>query len=412
MTRHDDDRLPPGTTHVRGREAAVVARLQALSTQLDDEPDPQYRARARARLVAMAAVRTPAPARRSLAARMLHVRAGDGAPSRWRSRVAAGLAGAAVCGTGLAALVAVATGAQPGDPLYGLKRGTEQTQLAVAGESRGRTLLELADTRLDELRTISRDAELVQETLRSMDQQTTEGAALLTSRAVAERDPDALRDLAAWSEQQSTELESLEPELAPAAEPAYVESAGLLAALATRTTGLALALDCPSGPATVGADALGPVPGLCLTEVPPAPPAVPTPDQDAVTADPTTPPEAAVTPSAPATSDTTTTPPPTVPGTAVVPTTPVPPTGEPALPTDEPALPTDEPALPTDGPALPTGPLLPSPEPTGTDPTESTGTDPTGTPSTAPTGTTPPPVAVPDRDQISICLPPLATVGC
>ena len=46
---------------VRDREDAVVARLHALAPHLDGEPDPAFRAATRARLVAMAAVRTPAP---------------------------------------------------------------------------------------------------------------------------------------------------------------------------------------------------------------------------------------------------------------------------------------------------------------------------------------------------------------
>ena len=269
MTVHHEDRLPSGTTSLRDPGPTLEARLKALCTQLDDAPDAQYRTRARARLVAMAAVRTPA-ARRPLVSRLRGARARNRPPSRWRGGLTAGLAGVAVGVTGLAGLVAVAAGAQPGDLLYALKRGTEQTQLALAGESRGRTLLELAGTRLDELRTVS-DATLARQTLQLMDEQATEGAALLSTQAVAARDAVILGDLAAWAELQSTGLGALRSELTGPARPAYLESAGLLDAVSTRASELSLALDCPSGPATVGADALGPVPSRCPTEPAPVP---------------------------------------------------------------------------------------------------------------------------------------------
>ncbi|WP_157944152.1 DUF5667 domain-containing protein [Blastococcus atacamensis] len=276
--------------------------------------------------------------------------------------------------TGLAALVAVAAGAQPGDPLYDLKRGTEQTQLALAGESRGQTLLELASTRLDELRTVTGDAELVEQTLRTMDRQTTEGAAILTARAVATADADTLEDLAAWTDRQSSGLEALRAEMPGPAEPAFAGSVDLLQALDTRTAGLSTILGCASGPVTVGEDALGPVPGLCVTETPaPAPEEVPA--LPPVATGPSTTP---VIPSAPAV------PSPTGNGSpAAVPTpgtTPVPPAD----------------TLPTAG-AVPPAPNLPLP----------------GVPSDSATRTTttPPAVAVPLPGPIRICLPPLATVG-
>ncbi|WP_308010472.1 DUF5667 domain-containing protein [Blastococcus sp. LR1] len=378
MIRHDDGTSASGPVSADDREAAVVARLQALSAGLDDGPDPQYRARARARLVAMAAVRTPEPAPRPLVSRLLAARADDRPPSRWRGRLTAGLAGAAVGVTGLAALVAVAAGAQPGDALYDLKRGTEQTQLALAGESRGQTLLELASTRLDELRTVTGDAELVEQTLRTMDRQTTEGAALLTSRAVSARDAVVLGHLGDWAEQQSSGLTSVGPDVPADAAPALAESVDLLRALTTRTAGLSTALRCPEGPVTVGEDDLGPVPGLCAAEEPPA-------GTDELPA----PPPVATGPSAP----------------SAVPTAPVPPAPVPGAPGTE-AGPTG--AVPAPGPGgLPTtvtpppGGPLPVPElPLPGAPNGATGRP-----------TPPPAVAVPLPGPIRICLPPLATIG-
>src|SRR4051812_20270503 len=98
--------------NVQDREDAVVARLHALAPHLDGEPSPEFRAATRARLVAMAAVRPPAPAPASRLQRLLAGRAPDAAPPRWRTRLTAGIAGAALTVTAAAALVAVAADAK------------------------------------------------------------------------------------------------------------------------------------------------------------------------------------------------------------------------------------------------------------------------------------------------------------
>ena len=191
--------------------------MHALAPHLDGEPDPAFRAATRARLVAMAAVRSPEPEPVSGLKRLLAARAGTPSapvaqpahrrprrrrPDRDRGGVARG------------------AGRQrgPGDVLYGLKRGTEQTQLALAGDARGTTLLGFASTRLDELEHLveapsalpaaggaagaggtvlaaGADPELVISTLETMDDQTTEGTAWLTDRAVTTADGAPLDDL-------------------------------------------------------------------------------------------------------------------------------------------------------------------------------------------------------------------------
>src|SRR5688500_10784779 len=91
---------PGAQMSVRDREDAVIARLSTLAPHLDGAPDPDFRAATRARLVAMAAVRTPAPPPVSPLRRFLT----DGVPAsaRWRRRLTAGLAGAALTVTALA----------------------------------------------------------------------------------------------------------------------------------------------------------------------------------------------------------------------------------------------------------------------------------------------------------------------
>jgi hypothetical protein len=283
------------------RDAVVVTQLHALAPHLDGEPDPGFRAATRARLVAMAAVRSPEPEPVPPLRRLMTIRSADAVPPAWRTRLTAGLAGAALTVTALSTLVALSTDARPGDVLYGLKRGTEQTQLALAGDSRrGQTLLDLASTRLEELEhLVSEDAaalpgaapadgvpallaagaepELVLQTLDTMDAQTADGAAWLGERAVTAGDAGPLVELAGWAAAQSAGLDSLEPDVPEAARSAFDRSQVLLAQVGTRAAGLRTALDCPAGPATEGADELGPRPGTCVAAPPadgddPAPP--------------------------------------------------------------------------------------------------------------------------------------------
>jgi hypothetical protein len=275
------------------REAAVVSRLQDLAPALDGEPDDDFRTATRARLVAMAAVRSPAPEPVSPVRRLLAGRSTDALPARWRTRLTAGLAGAALTVTALSTLVALSTDARPGDVLYGLKRGTEQTQLALAGDSRrGQTLLDLAGTRLDELEYLVSEGatalpaagappadgrpvvlaagsgdELVLQTLDTMDAQTTDGAAWLAQRSVTADDAGPLDDLADWVAGQSDGLSALTGEVTGAVHSAFDHSLELLTEIGARADGLRAALDCPAGPATDGSDDLGPMPAPC----PPAP---------------------------------------------------------------------------------------------------------------------------------------------
>jgi hypothetical protein len=274
VTTHDGPAATSRRAAVRDREDALVARLQALGTAVDGEPDPAFRAATRQRLVAMAAVRTPEQQaeRPSFWRRLLVARADDAPPARWRGRLTAGLATAALTVTAVATLVAVSTGAHPGDVLYGLKRGTEQTQLALAGDSRGQTLLDFAGTRLQEVRALGPDgdAALAVSTLRTMDQQTTDGAAWLTRRAVQTRSSAPVRDLTTWTATQRAGVADLQSAVPPGARDAAAASLDLLDRVDARAAALVPALDCSSGPAVRGSDALGPLPVTCAPVSAPA----------------------------------------------------------------------------------------------------------------------------------------------
>jgi hypothetical protein len=269
------------------RDDLVVAALQRLAPHLDGEPDPAFRAATRARLVAMAAVRSPEPEPVSGLKRLLAGRPGETVRPRWRTRLTAGLAGAALTVTAAASLVALAGTARPGDVLYGLKRGTEQTELALAGDARGTTLLGFASTRLDELQQMvdtpnalpaavafaagsgqvlaaGADPELVISTLETMDDQTTQGTAWLTGRAASTADQKPLDELSVWVITQTNGLAALAPQLPDAAGAAVTHSLTLLSHVSTRTGGLEVALTCATGPAVGAADELGPTPGTCV----------------------------------------------------------------------------------------------------------------------------------------------------
>jgi hypothetical protein len=256
---------------VHDREDATVARLQQLAADLDDAPDPRFRAATRERVVAMAAVRTPQPAPRSGLRGVLAARVDGDSPAAWRTRLAAGLAGAAMTVTALATLAALSTDARPGDVLYGVKRGTEQTQLALAGDDRGLTLLDLAETRLDELAALPDLAAAdVRGLLGTMDDQTREGAALLAAEAVDGRDAAPVAGLADWAGRQSAELTALQPGLPEGAAAASQASLELLTGVSGRAAGLRTALTCADGPVTAGTDELGPIPAECPADAPAA----------------------------------------------------------------------------------------------------------------------------------------------
>ncbi|MEI4279318.1 DUF5667 domain-containing protein [Klenkia terrae] len=278
-------------------QTALAARLRSLSR---DEPDltADVRAAQRARLVAMAAVRsvgatavrTP-DAGASRWQRLLAGRADDAPVSRWRTRLTAGLVGAAMSVGALSGLLALAQDAEPGDLLYGLKRGGEETQLALASdEDRGLTLLTFASTRLAELADLTgseagaapasvggdlpgtgvaasgADAGTVVDVLTTMDDQTIEGTAALTTTAVQAGDEAALDTLAEWTTGQRAGLDALDVPVG--AEEAVAASVGLVDEVAARGAALQAVLACPAGAADAGSDRLGVVPGPCLADVP------------------------------------------------------------------------------------------------------------------------------------------------
>jgi hypothetical protein len=215
-----------------------------------------------------------------------------------------------------------------------------------------------------------------------MDEQTTEGAAWLTERAVTTEDAEPLDTLAAWAQEQSAELAALRPDVPASADDAVLDSLVLLADIGTRAAALDPALDCVGGPATIGSDELGPVPSLC----PPdqaggGTPGSGTPGEGEGPATGTTDGPIITVPEVPN---------PSVPGG-----TDLPGTGQPGggiLPT---------PVLPSPPPVTGQTPLLPLPPLPALPGLPGTGAAPPSSGSPAPTTPL----------DINVCLPPLATIG-
>jgi hypothetical protein len=267
------------------REDAVVRRLQALGADLATTPTADHRAATRARLVAMAAVRPPAPDAAASGPTSLRrgLLSGGASDPRWRTRATAGLAGAALSVSTFGGLLAASQGAGPSDLLYDVKRGGERAQLALAGDARGSTLLDFATTRLTELSELTQGgvavlpaaagsttvlaagaaSGVVVDTLAVMDDQTAEGAWWVTTRSVTSGEEAGLTELASWAADQAAGLAALGGAVPITAGPALDASTDLVAAVADRATGLSEALGCATGPATSGTDELGPLPAAC-----------------------------------------------------------------------------------------------------------------------------------------------------
>jgi Domain of unknown function (DUF5667) len=329
---------------------ALAEQLRAAGPELATAavPRQEFRSALRTRLVAVAAVQpyaTPTPT--------------SAAPARRHRRglvVASGAVASVVAVSG----VSFAAGRSlPGDPLYGLKRGTEALQLRTASGDleRGRDHLRFAATRLREARALAEGrhdvslpswaggllatptvatprTERLVRALDDMDRATEAGRRLLLDAWVAAPgDQRPMVALARFGAAQQRGLTALLPLLPPGVQDRALASLSLVTDVAAQ--GSALCAGCgtgptspePSAPSATLPSGGSPVPGTPGSAAPPVvPPLLPVPSAPpgATTAPlptdagqrPGTPPSApALQPSAP-------------------PTLPVPlPTGDPVLPT-------------------------------------------------------------------------------
>lgn len=220
---------------------AALARELAPSSPLP-APDPGFRADLRQRLLIAAA---ELPAQRRDGSYVQRAPLPSPRPKRLRDAVATVLAVSLVTGTGAAV---ASTRALPGDALYGLKRGLEQAQLALAFSdlAQGRELLEQADARLGEAERLAASDSAgspatgarLGAALGAWEEATTAGAGELTLAYRETGDPEALQVLSRFVDDQQVRLRELLPLLEPSLRQQVRAALDTLSALGARSTAL------------------------------------------------------------------------------------------------------------------------------------------------------------------------------
>ena len=147
----DDVLAGRAATEVAERHASLLRTVETLRSVPAVTPRPEFSADLRERLMAAAATELKPAAPQ---VRRLHE-----APAPRRSRRLGTAAATLVIIGGTAGMAAAASGALPGEPLYPVKRGIEQTTSALhtSDAGAGQALLDQAQTRLDELSTLMQD---------------------------------------------------------------------------------------------------------------------------------------------------------------------------------------------------------------------------------------------------------------
>lgn len=249
--------------------AALATRLRSVAATLDSAATPraEFRAALRTRLVAVATVQAAAAADAPFAAPVTRPKALEAAVSWTQSRktqrrmgVTAGAMAGVIAFTG----VGIASSRSlPGQPFYGLKRGTEdvQLQLTSGNQAKGTKHLEFAATRLREVKALAHgDSELalgagtgtvasglafgaslqgkINDTLADFDAETTSGQKLLEAVYRATGKPESLRILKTFSSEQQSKLTALLPTLPAGTQASAQQSLTLVTDINTTATQL------------------------------------------------------------------------------------------------------------------------------------------------------------------------------
>jgi hypothetical protein len=229
------------------------------------EPCEEFRAGLRARLLATAeregighdaVEQPPGPIIASRRAPLVVGR-------RARGAVLVGLAAGTFA---LAGVSAISGGALPGDPLYGVKRSTENARLALSGSdaSKGQLYLQFARNRLHEARGTGVPG---RGGLDDMDSETRDGVRLLLTDALGRHDSTALDAIDGFVAAQRAELVRF------GGDERVLRSVALLDRIAARSATVRASLGCPA-PATTApgrADDLGPLAPACPPSTAPSP---------------------------------------------------------------------------------------------------------------------------------------------
>lgn len=256
-TTHDEDLAP--LVEVGGRLQTEMNELSELMA-----PSADFRAALRQRLLAVAAVQGIGDTAGSATEAGSTKDAGSAPRPTWGGRRLIVALGILVGILALSGVSAASGEAMPGDPLYDVKRSTEAAQLALAGSdvNRGQLLLEFARNRLTEAEAVASDPAAVESTLNDMDEETTQGVALLTGAAVDRTDDGVLDAIDSFVLTQRAEVTDFVASTAADSRVRGLESLKLLDLVQERAEKLRFSLLCTAaGDARM--DALGPIPLPC-----------------------------------------------------------------------------------------------------------------------------------------------------
>ncbi|WP_435820928.1 DUF5667 domain-containing protein [Micromonospora musae] len=262
--------------HVRSRVDDELAPLVAVGQRIvaerpKVEVDPEFRTGLRAMLLATAereGLGTPAAAtakpgkeRATAGTRNSLLPAVTARRARARGAILIGVAAGAIAVSGISA---ASENAMPGDALYGMKRGTERAQLALASSdiSRGQLFLDFARTRLGESAELRGDHVGFSSVLDDMDADTRQGVRLLTAAAVQRADTASLDAVNTFVTGQRRAVGDLLDGAGRTDRERTRESLALLDTVRERSDALRAALGCGL-PAPVASDSLGPAPDTC-----------------------------------------------------------------------------------------------------------------------------------------------------
>jgi hypothetical protein len=243
--RTDDPALAP--------YVALAGALSAVPAPAG--PAPEFRDALRQRLMAVATVQGVGQPDQGAAARLREA----GITWNFQRRMAI-VAGSAAAATAIAGVGIGASKSLPGDAFYGVKRATEDVQLALTTgqEAKGKRHLQFARTRLHEVEslvgrnsalsdltpgTVGAQGRLTSEaktstivsTLEDMDAETRAGAEDLLAVHQSTGSPEPLRALDSFTRDQFDDLRSVISALPVAAQPRAERSLSLLAVVADRT---------------------------------------------------------------------------------------------------------------------------------------------------------------------------------
>ena len=236
---------------------ALASALRAVPAAAG--PSPEFRTALRQRLVAVATVQPAGSVVESAGVKWRT------ATATWKvQRRMAVVAGGAAAATAIAGIGVGASKSLPGEAFYGIKRATENVQLALTSgqEAKGKKHLEFAQTRLREVEALvghnsaltavlpggvgalgvlsdEAKASTIISTLQDMDAETRAGAHDLLVVAVTDDSSEALQALNEFTVSQFNDLRDVLPALPTAAQPRATQSLSLLTVVAKQSANAA-----------------------------------------------------------------------------------------------------------------------------------------------------------------------------